>query len=359
MVTTLPEAHILTAFAPVREAVGRAIPERGDVFLCSRQDIYDFLLPMVRQNARVILLPECYRPRILRADDWLKLLRRREEIKRTLHTLGPIGKFCVYGIGFDLASLIATAYLAKTIPGEFSSYDAYEHSPPHYQIVRDFKHRVIATALSAWLQTPLVFSRQDRPILRLGDDFVRGKLSVIDETNRDRALARFACSPHADALKSRCSCKILWLYDNLPAYYGLSEAQTERWFAIWKEALNAVRNHIPASQQAVKPHPDFTGPLPEIFSGIEELPRSVPIEFVEFPSARLVVGCNSLATLPFLAMPGCEVHLLTRLFDLPEHGVQQMEEILIKRILPAGRPTMHCDSTKLSIEIDAAARKSS
>jgi hypothetical protein len=355
MNSTAPEVHILTAFAPVREAVGRAVPERGDIFLCFDLDLFNFVAPLEKNGARVFLLPSCKMPSPWKLSEWLELKSQVIRINKCLTSLGEIHCFFVYAVGFNLGSLITTSILARSNSGLLSSYDDYHSNPTCYWPVNTFKQRLKGLLLSWWVSAPIVFSRASSPIPRLTENFIRTGLTRHWEAAKQASFENFNVAPHTSALKSKAYCSVLWLYDDFATYYRFSEEQLNRWDMIWESAVQAIGQYVPRDEQAIKLHPGFKGSLPHYFQGLKILPTPPPIEFIEFPQIKMVIACNSLATMHFFDKKHCEVHLITNLLALPPHGWNQMQEILSNRLLPFGTPVVHCNFESMIASLSATA----
>jgi len=335
------ELVIVDSYASCKEAIGRAemcLSEgRRMIFLVPRPRLFEFLSRLDSPMVEVRALPTLDGASIKHPHSLCRMTVQLRAVRSVLKKLPPVERAYCFSIGFDLAPMMAVSYFSKRTNVFYSSYDGYFLEQEHYQLVHNLSSRAGAFLMSLLTRIPLVACRPRRPILRLPDQFIKGRLNIVTASEREKVLEAWENGGLRNSVAQSSSADVLWLYSDLPAYYDIDAKDASNIERTWEGIVGHVTSVIPRAQHAVKSHPMDAGPLPACFHGMEELPREVPLEFFAFRQVRLVIGVPSQAMLTFVPHPEISIISLNRLFHLPRQAQEHQEEFLTEWLNVSGR----------------------
>ena len=152
------------------------------------------------------------------------------------------------------------------------------------------------------------------PFPILARDALAGRFTVVSPT----PVSDIASQPWniLKPLLRNSPAEVLWLYEDYPTHYGPDRMPADPYLALWRSMILTVRRLFPEARQAVKAHPGIEK-LPDCFEGCETIADFVPIEFVELPSIRLVVGAPSLGLQRFIGRPAVSTACMIEMMPAP------------------------------------------
>lgn len=330
---------MLPAYSTLRPCLPRledAVNAGREVWLvCSSAPMERFLQPLEKLGVHVFYAPT---PRIRLFRPW-NLFRERRRFLRTVEQLVsaiPPSDVYFYTICFDLAQMSIVSHFAGK-PQFKLWFEDRDHTGPmgqQNQPCTAWRYRWYALEASWVIGTPVKMCYPPEPFPMLTRDALADRFTAVSPA----PVSDIASQPWniLKPLVRNSPAEVLWLYEDYPAYYGPDRVPLDPYLALWRSMVLAVRKLFPEARQAVKAHPRMET-LPDCFEGCETIAYFVPIEFVELPSVRLVVGAPSLGLQPFIGRKAVSTLCMIEMMQAPAEVLEVERQRLTAWVDPSNR----------------------
>lgn len=259
-----------------------------------------FLEPLQKLGIEIVPCGHKIEVRVYRFWTWLpqnRLFRRWLNL-----TFGKYDCCMVryYNDGFDISLMGSVAWLARR--GCRLIFEDWDHTratgldkrPAKSLFVRIFG--ALALLISG---APLVMLHPESPFPCLRPEFY-SRYKVERLARRNTADLKMAKLPVARELMVTSNARIIWLWDDLNAFYGEALVPAGDFFALYNKLYEIACKLVPSSGQAVKPHPSLDEMQTPVCLGAMLLPARVPVEFVRFTAKPIAITVYSYASKAFL-----------------------------------------------------------
>ena len=286
-----------------------------------------FLEPLEKLGVEIVPCDHKIEVRVYRFWTWLP---QGISFRRWLHkTFGHRGHCTVryYNDGFDLPLMGSAAYLARRgCKMVFEDWDHTRATGLHKLAAKSMFIRVFGVLASMISGAPLVMLDPEAPFPCLQPEFY-SRYNVEISHKRSIAHLQLADLPVARELMTATNAKIVWLWDDMNAFYGEALVPATEFFALYGELYEIACRFAPSLEQAVKPHPSLDGKEIPVCRGADLLPARVPVEFVSFSANPVAITVSSYASKAFLNK-GLPVVSLLRMIKAAPVVVEEAERAI-------------------------------
>ena len=259
-----------------------------------------FLEPLEKLGVEIVPCEHKIEVRVYRFWTWLPQGYR---FRRWLtSTFSPYGRCTVryYNDGFDLPLMGSVAYLARRgCRLIFEDWDHTRATGLHKLAAKSLFIRIFGVLASMISGAPLVMLDPEAPFPCLRPEFY-SRYKVEHSPRRSIAPLQLADLPVARELMAATNARIIWLWDDMNAFYGEDLVPATEFFALYRELYEITCRFLPSCEQAVKPHPSLDDKEISVCRGANLLPARVPMEFVSFTAKPVAVTVSSYASKTFL-----------------------------------------------------------
>lgn len=259
-----------------------------------------FLEPLEKLGVEIVPCEHKIEVRVYRFWTWLPQGIR---FRCWLHkTFGQRGHCTVryYNDGFDLPLMGSAAYLARRgCRLVFEDWDHTRATGLDKRPARSLFIRLFGLLASMICGAPLVMLDPDAPFPCLRPEFY-SRYNVESFPKRSIAHLDLTDLPVARELIAATNARIVWLWDDLNAFYGESFVPAKEFFALYNALYEIACRLVPPNEQAVKPHPSLDGKEIAVCQRADLLPARVPVEFVRFTAKPVAITVSSYASKSFL-----------------------------------------------------------
>jgi len=282
---------LLAAMGPIREALARAsgawLAGHQVEIICFRRDIFDLVAPIQEDLVRRHLFEDQLGfslKAFLQDTSALRDFKRRFSFLLT-----DQAEAYTYSTSISIAAICATVILSEKMPVYYEGvYEGRGASDGIFQFpCRKWTRRLRSLALSLLVRAPIEFCRDWSPVPVLGHSFATKRLQEAPEWQKS------AVSSFERRLLRPIDAEIVILFTNYSDYFRLGdEPSNEK--EIWSELGDFLKDLCEPHTVAVKPHPSYNR-LPESWDWMEIIDPGFPLELLEFPNLRIVLGDASTA----------------------------------------------------------------
>lgn len=286
-----------------------------------------FLEPLKKQGVKVVPCEHNIEVRVYRFWTWLPQTMR---FRRWLALTFDRCAHCTvrfYNDGFDIPLMGSIAYLARRRSRLiFEDWD-------HTRATGLDKHEATSLFLKSFgllasiiSGASLVMLNPEAPFPCLRPEFYT-RYKVECAPRRNLAHLQLADLTVARELMTATNASIVWLWDDLSAFYGEALVPRENFLALYDQLYAIACKLVPSGAQAVKPHPSLDGKDVPVCKGADLLPARVPVEFVKFTAKPVAITVSSYASKVFVDR-GRPVISLLRMIKAGPAVIQEAERAI-------------------------------
>ena len=342
---------LICSYACLKYAVSRAEIEitngKQIKFIVFHFDIFKFIKPLETTCSGIAV--EFYEnvdsANGLDLKAWRSTARQANIVRALAHTISRNSHVYFFDTGLTFGSIVFVAALPSDVVLLYNpEFEGRYRAERYIACSMGIRRRIKALLLTWICRAPLYFGREYSPMAILDEVFIKRRTHPAPNENVNSS--GFLSSK----LKRECLAEVLWLYEDMPNYYGEEMVPSNEFLTGWEQMLTAVKSSIPTFRHAVKIHPGDPLPPPNLFEGISELEQSIPLEFIDFPNLRLVVGSASTA-MKYLSETTTAI-IVTCILCLikHEHPLSECQQ-LIDSMFDRSRRFVYIDSPKDLISI--------
>jgi hypothetical protein len=259
-----------------------------------------FLEPLETADVKIVPCEHQIAVRVYRFWTWLPQgFRFRRWLNRTFgHCKGCTVRY--YNDGFDFPLMGSVAYLARR--GGRLFFEDWDHTRAtglDKIEAGSLFLRIFGRLASLISGAPIVMLDPEAPFPCLRPEFY-SRYGVECLPKRSVAHLQLADLPVARQLITTTNARIVWLWDDLNAFYGEASVPAKEFFALYAALYEMACRFVPPYEQAVKPHPSLDGKETHVCQGADLLPARVPVEFVRFTAKPVAITVSSYASKAFL-----------------------------------------------------------
>jgi hypothetical protein len=333
-------------FVPANAAVPSALrqvaaikhrnPEESVSILTPVSSIAAFLSPLEQLGITIRHITDAVAIRPLRPWTWFP---ERSRLRRNLQALYPAGKEVncyFYGASFcpsQIAAIALAAERAQTIVLE-----DWDHSGK-VGLRENNATNPLAVLFNVCarfiLRAPVHLIRPEAPFLILSSEYVERVARILPPEKPSTTESRFH-QEILDKVSQTSRARVLWIYDMYEEHYGPDLIDPGNFQNFWRELHGIVSSLADSDPQAYKVHPRSRR-HPAVFSGLEEVNRYTPVEFLQTPDLKLVIGLSSYALNHFASLKNVRVISPLGLLPAPESVLATSQITLDKWVDPEHR----------------------
>jgi len=259
-----------------------------------------FLKPLQKLGVEIVPCVHKIEVRVYRFWTWLsQACRFRRWLDKTFAQYSPC-TVRYYNDGFDFQLMGATAFLARRrCRLVFEDWDHTRATGLDKRPVKSLFLRFFGALASKISGAPLEMLDPDASFPCLRPEFY-SRYNVVRLTRRNVAKLQISELPVARELMVTSNARIIWLWDDLNAFYGEALVPAGDFFALYNKLYEIACKLVTSSGQAVKPHPSLDEMQTPVCLGAMLLPARVPVEFVRFTAKPIAITVYSYASKAFL-----------------------------------------------------------
>jgi hypothetical protein len=208
----------------------------------------------------------------------------------------------------------------------FEDWDHTRATGLHNLAAQSLFIRVFGVLASMISGAPLVMLDPESPFPCLQPEFY-SRNNVECSPQRSIARLKLADLPVARELMASTTARIVWLWDDMNAFYGEALVPATEFFALYRELYEITCRVVPSFEQAVKPHPSLDGKEIPFCRGANLLPAWVPVEFLSFIAKPVAITVSSYASKTFLNK-GLPVISLLRMLNASPVVIDEAERAI-------------------------------
>lgn len=352
-------------FVPANAAVPSALrqiavlkstaPKASVTILTPVPSIAEFLAPVEQLGIVTRYVPDDVAIRPLRPWTWLF---ERTSLRKTLSRFYPAARDLrcyFYGASFSAMQIAAMALAAER--GQEIVLEDWDHSGKVG--LRDQR----ATGPLATLYNlcarfivggPVHLIRPEAPFLILSREYVERVARIVPPEKPATAESPLH-REILDKVSQTSRARVLWIYDLYEEHYGLDLIDPVAFQDFWRQLSHLVASLVDPTDQDYKVHPR-SRQQPAVFSHLQEVDRSIPVEFLRTPDLKLVIGLSSYALNHFASQENVCVISPLGLLPAPA-SVKASEQITLdkwvdpeQRILRPGTMKEFASSCRKALE---------
>lgn len=275
-------------------ALKSATPKASITTLTPVPSIAEFLAPLEQLGIGIRYVPDDVAIRPLRPWTWLaERTRLREKLGRFYPAAKDVRCY-FYGISFSPMQIAAMALAAER--GQEIVLEDWDHSGKvGLRDQRATGPLAILFSLCARfiVRGPVHLIRPAAPFLILSREYVERVARVVPPVKPTTAESPLH-QEILDKVSQTSRARVLWIYDLYEEHYGPALIDAAAFQDFWRQLSHLVTPLADPTDQAYKVHPR-SRQQPAVFSHLQEVDRSLPVEFLRMPDLKLVIGLSSYA----------------------------------------------------------------
>jgi hypothetical protein len=306
-----------------------AAPKSSITILTPVPSIAEFLTPLEQLGIGIRHVPDDVAIRPLRPWTWLS---ERARLRKTLSRFYPAAKDVrcyFYGASFSAMQIAAMALAAERKQGIV--LEDWDHSEKVG--LRDHRAKgPLATLFSLCarfiVRGPVHLIRPEAPFLILSREYVE-RVARIVPPEKPATAGSSLHQKILDKVSQTSHARVLWVYDLYEEHYGPELIDPSAFQNFWRQLSHLVISLVDSTSQAYKAHPR-SRQKPAVFSQLQEVDRSIPVEFLRTPALKLVIGLSSYALNHFASQKNICVISTLDLLPAPE-SIKNSEQITLDK----------------------------